>query len=300
MNSLFSGSLFFVQVEFTIENQQNKIIRVSDADMATAISYATQASVPISLYATQYGDNSIAVSQQVVPYKVSISDPSFNDSQLQEWVNDIAAKLPNDSCVVILLPPAIDNSSNSRTQGTGGYHGFADVPYINSYISNDTQGSTTLTVQDTTFRYAGALSHEIAEMVVDPKVDGKPEVCDPCGPNYVSTYLSYFDNDGNYLITTQTPPYQVVFKYNFYINGIVQPAFAKPEAAPASACSYSPISVGLAPLFKLTRPTCCDGFFSNDDKYRHAIVGSRGGDIFEIFFSPNEGQGVALLATHRG
>ena len=72
------------------------------------------------------------------------------------------------------------------------------------------------------------LSHEIAEMTVDPNVDGSnPEVCDPCGPNCASTYLNYFDAQGNYFTTSQAavpPP----FDYNFYINGIVTPEWALP------------------------------------------------------------------------
>ena len=104
---------------------------------------------------------------------------------MQNLVNDVASKLPPEACVVVLLPPAMDNRSNSRSQGTHGYHGHAKVPYINSYIDNDQQGSTSLTVQDVSFRYAGSLSHEIAEMVVDPFGNG-PEVCDPCGPTLLA------------------------------------------------------------------------------------------------------------------
>ncbi|MBV9250265.1 MAG: hypothetical protein JO227_13600 [Acetobacteraceae bacterium] len=153
--------------------------------MNTAISYATQAVVPISLYASQYGPNSLAVSPNIISYNMELSQPSIDDGQLQNLVNDVASKLPPEACVVVLLPPAMDNRSNSRSQGTHGYHGHAKVPYINSYIDNDQQGSTSLTVQDVSFRYAGSLSHEIAEMVVDPFGNG-PEVCDPCGPTLLA------------------------------------------------------------------------------------------------------------------
>ena len=57
------------------------------------------------------------------------------------------------------------------------------------------------------------------------QIASNPEVCDPCGPNCVSTYLDYFDNAGNYITTSQTPPYNVTFAYNFYINGIVKPDY---------------------------------------------------------------------------
>jgi len=67
MNSLFNGTIYFASIEFTVQNQGNKVISVSDADMNTAISYATQAAVPISLYAAQYGQASITISQNPCP-----------------------------------------------------------------------------------------------------------------------------------------------------------------------------------------------------------------------------------------
>jgi hypothetical protein len=295
MKPLFNGTLFFVQVQFTVANLNNKVISVSTADINTAIGYATKAAVPISLYASQYGANSINVSQNIIPYKMNLKDASIDDSTLRSSVNDISSNLPKNSCVVVMLPPEIDNTSSSRKDGTGGYHDCSNVPYINSYINNDKEGSKQLSVEDKTFRYAGALSHEIGEMVVNPRVDGNPEVCDPCGPNLVSTYLDYFDSNGNYITTTQTPPYEVKFNYGFYINGIVQPAFAKPQAAPPSACSYSPVPVGVSSLAQLPNSICCDAFFSKDDNFRHAIIGLRTGEINEVFFNPKKGQGTALL-----
>jgi hypothetical protein len=57
-----------------------------------------------------------------------------------------------------------------------GYHHFANVPYIFSYAYGQN-----LTVSDTGHAYAYPLSHEIAEMIVDPAADySNPEVCDPC------------------------------------------------------------------------------------------------------------------------
>jgi hypothetical protein len=57
---------------------------------------------------------------------------------------------------------------------------------------------------------------------------------------------------------------------------------------------------GLATLAQLDSVLTCDGFFSPDDNYRHAIVGTRGGEITEIFFNPQTGQGQALLTTRNG
>lgn len=299
MNPLFQGTLSFVQMEFVV-SPEKRSFSVSATDMNTVVQFATRAAVPISLYARQYGENSISVNQNLIPYKVTLPSRFIDDASLQGWAKDIASKLPKPSCVVVMLPPEIDNSSESRSKGVGGYHGSVNgTSYINSYINNDREGSTLLTVQDKTFRYSGALSHEMAEMVADP-LGGNPEVCDPCGPNYVSTYLNYFDGEGNYITTTQTPPYEVTFPYDFYINGIVQPAYAKPAAAPAAACSYSPVPTGISVLSQIAGAFRCDGFFTDDDRYRHAIVGSRDGHISEVFYSPTTGHGVAPLAQMPG
>ena len=141
MTTLFNGTIYFANIEFTVQNQGNKVISVSDADMRIAISFATQAVVPISLYASQYGQTAVSVSQDPIPYKVDIDGPSIDDAHLRTWVNDIASSLPANCCVAVLLPPETDNSSQSRSMCVGGYHDHANVSYINSYISNDTEGS---------------------------------------------------------------------------------------------------------------------------------------------------------------
>jgi len=301
MSKLFNGTLYFVQVAFNVQAPPATTYVVSTADILTAIDYATRAVIPISLYASQYGKASVRVHQQLITYNAQVATATISDSDVRTIVKDVAATLPADACVVVLLPPAIDNSSHSRAQGTGGYHQSSVVPYINSYINNDQQNTPTLTVQDITFRYAGALSHEIAEMVCDP-YGGGPEVCDPCGPNYVSTYLNYFDAGGNYITTTQTPPYSPTlgFTFSFYINGIVKPPFATNAAAPASACTYAPVSVSAAPLGVVANGLCCSAFYSPDDDYRHAIVGTATGSVTETFFHAKKGRGTATLATIPG
>lgn len=252
MNSLFNGQLVFVNVTFNATSQNDELItRLSDRDLAAILSFATQAVAPISKYADQYGPNGISVNQNLLKYTVNLTELSFTDDDLKKWVSDIVSAngFNASTCVVILLPPGITNSS--WQPGTGGEHYHDAVPYILSSVAGtfDANGNVTLkdlqgnpqnlTVQDTFFSFAGSLSHEIAEMTVDP-FGGNPEVCDPCGPNFNSTYLNYFDFFGNYTTTSQTPPYSVNFPYNFYINGISTPAFAVQAPAPASACSYFP------------------------------------------------------------
>lgn len=57
---------------------------------------------------------------------------------------------------------------------------------------------------------------------------------------------------------------------------------------------------GLATLGELRGLVACDGFYSPDDRFRHAIVGTRDGAIHELFFHPSLGHGHARLADLRG
>lgn len=252
MNSLFTGELVFANLTFNSRDQNFDLVTtISGRDLSTILNFATQAVIPISQYASQYGANGISVNQNVLSYEVNLTGLSFDDAALKEWVSEIvnANQLDTSTCVIILLPPGISNSSWSP--GTGGEHYHDAIPYILSSVAGtfDVNGNITLkdlagnpqnlTVQDTFFSFAGSLSHEIAEMTVNP-FGGNPEVCDACGPNFNSTYLNYFDFFGNYIGTTQTPPYNVNFSYNFYLNGIATPPFALQAKAPASACSYFP------------------------------------------------------------
>jgi len=239
---LFSGTLHFVRVLFTTPNG---VVSVTAADIATAVNYATQASRPISKYAAQYGPNSVAIDQNVLDYGVNLTGTTYNDQTLMGWVNDILAKnnWPNSDCIVVLNPLAVVNTSGALSQGFYGYHGRANSPYI--FVNVNGQN---LTVSDVPFRYSGAVSHEMAEMIVDPLANFvNTEVCDPCGPNCISTYLPYFDNAGDYITTSQTPPYSVTFPFNFYINGIVKPDYGLepdgscPKTDIEFACNYGPI-----------------------------------------------------------
>ncbi|AUT75864.1 hypothetical protein C2L64_47165 [Paraburkholderia hospita] len=240
VDALFSGVLSFAHILFTIQDQNNAVLEVSSADVQTAIDYALKASVPISEYATQYGPNSIGVSSDPIDFAVTLPTALYNDAQLQGWVNQFVSDngLPSNACVVILNPTSIVNTDADPAQGIGGYHGLANVPYcfVNTFGQN-------LTIDDRGNLYAQVLSHEIAEMAVDPRVDGQnPEVCDACGPNCQTVYLDYFDERGAYMQTSQALP--PAFAYSFFINAIVQPASATTCPAPGSACAYSP-----SPLF---------------------------------------------------
>ena len=112
---------------------------------------------------------------------------------------------------------------------------LANVPYIILGVFKQN-----LTLQDLQDAYAMGVSHEIAEMVVDPTVDHiNPEVCDPCDLNCRVLYRNYFDVNNQYISTTRNglPP---GFDYMYYICGIVRASSATMCPAPDSACNYGP------------------------------------------------------------
>lgn len=174
---LFNGTLVFVQISF---RTNQGIVSVASKDLATAMSFARLAAAPISAYATQYGPNAIHVGAGPIAFSVSIPSGRYNDQTLQGWVNAIMSQngLPANTCIVILNPLGVVNTDADAGKGVGGYHNLANVPY--AFVN--VMGSD-LTVKDEANVYALALSHEIAEMVVDPRADlVNPEVCDPCVP----------------------------------------------------------------------------------------------------------------------
>ncbi len=230
---LFSGTLVFAQLT---SRTSNGFASVSNKDLATAIAFARLAAVPISAYATQYGPNDLKVAPGPIAFAVDVPGGRYNDRTLQGWVDAIVSQngLPADTCIVILNPPGLVNTDADASKGVGGYHNLANVPYafVNVMGSN-------ITVRDEADLYALALSHEIAEMTVDPRADlVNPEISDPCGPNCQAVWIDYFDGSGTYLRTVQSfpPP----FAYSFFINAIVRPNAATQCPAPEGACNYAP------------------------------------------------------------
>lgn len=230
---LFSGALVFASVEFAT---RSRTVSLGPEDLTVAMDFARLASGPIVRYAAQYGTNQLAVQDTAVPFSANVPTGRYNDQTLQAWVNAIAKAngLPASSCVVVLNPEGAVNTDADPSQGVGGYHGMANVPYC--FVNVMGSG---LTVKDEANVYALALSHEIAEMDVDPRADlGNPEICDGCGPNCQAVWIDYFNNAGGYIQTLQAfpPP----FDYAFFINAIVKPSSATLCPAPGAACSYAP------------------------------------------------------------
>ncbi|WP_158935207.1 hypothetical protein [Burkholderia sp. S171] len=238
---LFSGTLVFVRLIFTIGGQANSL-SVSEADTYTAIDFARRAVIPITQYASQYGPNSVVVKPDPLTAPVTIQNAQYNDDTLRDWIKTIVTQNQLDTkttCLVFLNPEGVVNTSGAIAQGTGGYHDMGEVPYVFANVAGQN-----FTLGDPGWQFAGHLSHEIAEMVVDSKPNGNPEVCDQCGPNCASTWLNYFTEDSVYIATTQAfpPP----FTYGFFINGIVSPTYVGPCPPALSisdqklACSYAP------------------------------------------------------------
>ena len=60
------------------------------------------------------------------------------------------------------------------------------------------------------------------------------------------------------------------------------------------------VSKGLAHLTRIQGVFACDGFFSSDDNYRHAVLGANGRDVWEVFFHPHTGIGQTVVASLDG
>lgn len=230
---LFSGSLFFVAVTYRTSRAE---LAVAPADLAVAIRYAALAAPPIARYAGQYGAVAVAVAPAQVPFVAPVPDGTFSDADVKGWVDQLAGSgaLPAGSAAILLAPPGVENRDAPVSQGVLGYHGSANRPY--AFVNVLGSG---FAVDDGADQYALALSHEVAEMAVDPRADGShPEVCDPCGPNCQNVIRDYFDAQGGYLGSTKAfpPPYA----YAFFLNAIVRPPAATQCPAPPASCSYGP------------------------------------------------------------
>ena len=73
--------------------------------------------------------------------------------------------------------------------------------------------------------YAHILSHEIAEMVVDP-FGGNPEVCDGCAGNCNNIQFDLFDQNGAFIGGTADT--DLATGFSFFINSIISPAAYDP------------------------------------------------------------------------
>lgn len=238
---LFAGTMHFIRLAAT-DATTGAVFSIADTDLRTVIEYAGRAAVPISDYCRQYGENRLSVSPNLVTYQVKVRNRTYSDDDVQRWVDDLAGinGWSTDACVAILNPPGLTPST--FVGKGGGYHStsHSGIPYLTLWVTG-----SGWTVADEGAHYAGVLSHEIAETVVDPySYSHNPEVCDNCGLHgcaALGPWFHVFDGGGSYLGSTQDwPP---TFPYGFYIASIAAPRFVNECAdLPVRACDYAPPS----------------------------------------------------------
>jgi hypothetical protein len=226
---LFRGTLVFAQVSFAAPGLAPS--GISAADTETAINYATLAVVPIQRYASQYGPNSVSVWPVAIPYTARLQGSAFSLAEFEGWVDAVGQFMRSqqvaDPCIVIMhnrsLPdsPSFTGQRNSFHSSTG--HG---TPYCYSLVFGENlsiaDNNHTVNNQANEKVYAHTLSHEIAEMVVDPRGDdSNPEVCDACATNCNAFNLfELFDQNGGYMGGTADTASASGFA--FFINSIVR------------------------------------------------------------------------------
>lgn len=239
--ALFQGTVHFAQVTFTVGGSN---LVVPTADMNMIVQYAQRAAVPIVEYAKQYGSNSLSISPTLLTTTISVPGGKFSDTDLDNWVNGIAStnSLGQNDCVFVVFPPGLTatGSNTSFIGDNAGFHFKANIPYVAAGVFHGG-----LTLQDTADVYAMVVSHEMAEMVIDPNGDhSNPEVCDPCDVNCGNLTRFYFDASDTFLgVNKLSPPGG--FPYNYYICSIVKPSGASDCPASSANCQYAPVVRGL-------------------------------------------------------
>ena len=231
-DALFSGTIYFAQVTFQTPGGS---LVIPTADMNQIVQYTQKAIVPISEYAAQYGPNTVSVSPTLLTYTATLTSTTYSKSDLKGYVNAIAANnhLASDSCVFVVSPQGL---TSPEVGGNAGYHDKANIPFVVAGVF-----ATGLTLTDAPDVYAMVVSHEIAEMIVDPNVDGNnPEVCDPCDINCNNLTRCYFDLANDFLGSNQNSP-PSGFAYSYYTCAVVKPDGAAGCPAAAADCQYAPV-----------------------------------------------------------
>jgi len=228
---LFNGSIHFVRVSFGG-------VQLSDSDISAVVQYAMMSAGVTRTYCMQYGATTLNVDNNVYPF--SWPSSTYNDSDLQNWTTSLAQKYnwPTQDAVVFLNPPGATNTDAPTSSGILGYHNATGIH--RPYIFINVEGNN-LTVDDRQDVYATALSHEVAEMLVDPLADlSNPEVCDPCAGNCGVDNRNYFNAQGGYLGGGGAPGQGSPATWAYYTDGVVTPFAISACPAPAEACRYDP------------------------------------------------------------
>jgi hypothetical protein len=238
---LFNGTIHFAHVEF---ETPAGVRAFSTADMQSMVLYAKQAIVPMARMISGYGVSSVVVSSKLLRHTATLKTHSFSDLELQGWIRQIVEthRLPQDSCVVVPCPRRIFEHSGGIGANSG-YHGFARAPGI-PYIVLGVHGDN-LTLADRSDCYAMGVSHEIAEMIVDPRAhDANPEVCDPCCMNCSEKFYRAYFTAANAYLGTNRRARPSGYRFAYYTAVVVRPAgVATPKhecVATKADCNYRP------------------------------------------------------------
>ena len=253
---LFNGTLVFAQIIFIRQGQPDYFM--SMADMQTAVNYATLAVVPIQRYASQYGPNSVDVSPNVIPFPANLNGNSFTETEFEGWVDEVAKMARdnqvNNPCVVVLHDRSLPTTPMFTCQRNS-FHSITPTgtPFCYCLVFGQNlsvaDNNHTINNRPTEKVYAHNLSHEIAEMVVDPVPGlGNPEVCDACAGNCNNSQFDLFDQNGDFIGGTADTASATGFA--FFINSIVRPdvlldknaCIIDPNMA-ESGCIYAPAPV---------------------------------------------------------
>ena len=239
---LFKGTVHLAKITF---NDDGAIRTFSDADMATVLKYLKVAAPAIVEYTSQYGECRLDVSPNILELEVDVHQGKYNDDMLQGFIKTLLTRnsLPHKStCIVVFNPDGVVNTDGDGSKGIGGYHdAVAGSPYCFCNV-----GGSNFTVQDRQNHYAETLSHEVAEMVVDPLISFlSPEVCDGCAGNCHNKWLAFFATDStghpHYLRSDRKVP-PPPFNPDFFVAAVARPQNANDCPPPESGCNYAPPS----------------------------------------------------------
>ncbi len=256
----FSGTLHFLRILFTMGDT---VVAMSDQDLATIIDYTNQAVQAIAAYTSQYGASPITVSKDILEHTVNLPSGVYSDDDLEQWIQLAIQPLfqsgETNFCIIVCNPEGVVNTDADPSKGVGGYHDAmpgADsktddevrVPYCLVDVSG-----TGVTVQDRSEQYAKSLSHEIAEMIVDPEGIpwANPEVCDPCenagtvgdgggDPGWKAFFQVTAPAGDLRYVGSAVEVNEVTQPFDFYIAAVVQPRYTGNDNAPDWGCDYGP------------------------------------------------------------
>lgn len=250
---LFHGTLVFVQLIFQEPDEPSSAVSLQD--MQTAVAYMNLAIQPIHRYATTYGPNSVAVWPAVIPFTANLTGTSFTLSQFEGWVEqcgkEARAQNISNPCIVIMHNRDLANSPSFTGERDSFHAQTGDgTPYCYCLVFgenlNIADNNHLINGRPTDKVYAHNLSHEVAEIVVDPKGDdSNPEVCDGCAGNCNVSLFTLFDQNGVFIGGTSDTATASGFAY--FINPIVSRGASLnsnfcvvPSSNAQSACIYPP------------------------------------------------------------